>query len=70
MSWQPGQTLDDVEKEVILKAFSFYQGNKTQTAKSLGIAIRTLDNKLERYNGLLFANERVHVEPTTKNSEK
>lgn len=51
ISWQPGMTLESIEKQVILKAFSFYQGNKTKTAQSLGIAIRTLDNKLLSYEG-------------------
>lgn len=47
--WSPGVTLDAIEKQVILKAFRFYRGNKTATAQALGIAIRTLDNKLEKY---------------------
>ena len=47
--WSPGMTLDDMEKLIIIKAYSFYRGNKTMTSNSLGIAIRTLDNKLERY---------------------
>lgn len=49
-AWQPGQTLEMIEKNVILQAFRFYQENKTQTANSLGIAIRTLDSKLEKYS--------------------
>lgn len=47
--WSPGVTLDAIEKQVILKAFRFFRGNKTATATALGIAIRTLDNKLEKY---------------------
>lgn len=47
--WSPGVTLELVEKQVILNAFRFYRGNKTQCAISLGIAIRTLENKLEKY---------------------
>ena len=47
--WQPGRKLEDVEKEVILSAYRFYNENKTRTASSLGIAIRTLDNKLAKY---------------------
>lgn len=47
--WSPGVTLEDVERQVILKAYTFYKGNKTATATALGIAIRTLDNKLEKY---------------------
>ena len=49
INWQPGITLEEIEKQVILKALEFYQGNKTKTALSLGIAVRTLDNKLEKY---------------------
>lgn len=49
ISWEPGITVDIAEKMIILQAFKFYRGNKTQTAQSLGIAIRTLDSKLERY---------------------
>lgn len=51
MLWSPGMTLADVEKEVILKALQFYGGNKTRTAASLDIGVRTIDNKLAIYNG-------------------
>lgn len=47
--WSPGVKLDEIERMVILKAYSFFAKNKTATANALGIAIRTLDNKLERY---------------------
>ena len=47
--WQPGISLESMERQVILAAFRYYRGNKTATAQSLGIAIRTLDNKLEKY---------------------
>lgn len=47
--WQPGITLEQIEKQVILKAFAFFRQNKTQTANALDIAIRTLDHKLEEY---------------------
>lgn len=49
MNWMPGMTLASVERAIIEKAFRFYDGNKTRTAQSLGIAIRTLDNRLEEY---------------------
>jgi len=42
-------SLDDVEKSHILRALAFNQGNKTKTAQSLGITIKTLYNKLHRY---------------------
>lgn len=78
--WQPGQTLDDIEKEAILRAFRFYGGNKTKTAQALGISIRTLEGRLESYerkpNGsghqevnsalTAFHAGRISVEPTTQ----
>lgn len=51
VNWVPGITLEEMEKQCILAAFRFYRGNKTTTAQVLGIAIRTLDNKLEKYDG-------------------
>jgi len=48
-SWQPGQTLDDIERSVILNALKYHQGNRTHTARALGISIRTLRNKLADY---------------------
>lgn len=42
-------TLEQIEKQVILIRFRMYRGNKTQTAISLGINVRTLERKLEDY---------------------
>lgn len=47
--WSPGVSLESIERQVITKAMGFYGGNKTQTANALGIAVRTLDNKLTAY---------------------
>ena len=49
LNWQPGMTLESIEKEAILQAFRYFRGNKTATANALGFAIRTLDAKLEKY---------------------
>lgn len=49
VTWQPGITLEQLEKATIIKALRFFQGNKTLTAQSLGIAVKTLYNKLEQY---------------------
>ncbi len=49
MIWQPGKTLEDAEKDIILEALRFYGNNKSMTSRSLGICVRTLDNKLEQY---------------------
>jgi len=48
-SWLPGETLDAIEKNVILEALKYHHGNRTHTAKALGISIRTLRNKLADY---------------------
>ncbi|NBU21665.1 sigma-54-dependent Fis family transcriptional regulator, partial [bacterium] len=51
-SWTPGQTLDDIERSVIVEALQYHQGNRTHTAKALGISIRTLRNKIADYKRL------------------
>jgi two-component system response regulator FlrC len=48
-NWIPGQTLNDIERNVILEALKYHNGNRTHTAKALGISIRTLRNKLADY---------------------
>ena len=55
--WSPGMKLETLEEHVIIKAYAFYQNNKTATANSLGISIRTLDNKLEKYERNTFEEE-------------
>ena len=47
--WKLGRTLDEIEKNVILDALKHFEGNRTHTAKALGISIRTLRNKLAQF---------------------
>lgn len=47
--WAPGRTLQEIERAVILKSLAFHNGNRTHTARELGISIRTLRNKLNEY---------------------
>jgi hypothetical protein len=49
--WQPGITLEEIEKEVILTAMRFFHNNKTHVAQALGVSIRTIQNKMAKYNG-------------------
>lgn len=43
------QSLEDYERKVIREAFRSCEGNKTKTAKTLGVSIRNLYYKLEKY---------------------
>ncbi len=49
------KSLEELEKEAILKAIKMCKGNKTKAAELLGITVRTLRNKLKQYEkqGLL-----------------
>lgn len=49
VTWQPGVTLAEIEKQIIFKALNFFGGNKTQAAIALGVSVKTLYNKLEQY---------------------
>jgi len=51
-NWVPGRTLDDIERNVILEALEYHHGNRTHTARALGISIRTLRNKIADYKRL------------------
>jgi DNA-binding NtrC family response regulator len=44
-----GTTLDDTERKLILRTLEANGHNKTQTARVLGISLKTLHNKLRRY---------------------
>lgn len=43
-------TLEEVEKTVINATLEDLEGNKTETASKLGISVKTLYNKLEKYS--------------------
>jgi DNA-binding NtrC family response regulator len=45
-----GTSLDDAEKDLILRTLSHSGNNKTQAARILGISLKTLHNKLRRYD--------------------
>jgi DNA-binding NtrC family response regulator len=48
--------LDEVEKTHILRTLTYNHGNKTKTAQSLKITIKTLYNKLHKYGVIQPAN--------------
>ncbi len=45
-----GQTVAEVEQQLILDTLSHCLGNRTHAATILGISIRTLRNKLKEYS--------------------
>jgi two-component system response regulator HydG len=49
VSIQLGRQIKEIEKEIILRTLDYTGGNKTRTAKILGIATKTLYNKLKTY---------------------
>lgn len=50
---EPILALEDIEKNHILRTLAFYEGNKTQSAHALGITLKTLYNKLNRYESVV-----------------
>ena len=46
---QEGATLEDLEKEYIMRVLESFQGNQTKASEVLGIDRRTLYRKLQRY---------------------
>jgi DNA-binding NtrC family response regulator len=56
-SAEPGQTLQDVERDHILSSLRRHDGNRTATALELGISRRTLQYKLSEYVRQGFAVE-------------
>lgn len=46
-----GVPLEELEKQAILNTLKENDGNKTETAEQLGVSVKTLYNKLEKYQG-------------------
>jgi transcriptional regulator with PAS, ATPase and Fis domain len=44
-----GCSLDDVERDLIERTLEFVKGNKARAAEILGVSLKTLYNRLERY---------------------
>ncbi len=43
------KSIKDMEREIILKALDAHAGNRTHTAKALGMSLRTLRHKIKQY---------------------
>lgn len=44
-----GITMEEVEKQMLFHTLNYVDGNKTKAAKMLGISLKTLHNKLNKY---------------------
>ncbi|MFQ6040856.1 MAG: sigma-54-dependent transcriptional regulator [Candidatus Poribacteria bacterium] len=44
-----GMTLKEIEKELILKTLEAFDGNRTKTAETVGVSLRTLHNRLKEW---------------------
>jgi len=49
MEFRPGTTLDEMERELILRTLEHTGGNRTHSAALLGIGVRTLQRKIQTY---------------------
>lgn len=63
MEWSPGMSLEEAERQVIIAALRYHGGNRTHTAQSLKVAVRTVTNKLVKYK------EQGHEVPAPPNGE-
>jgi transcriptional regulator with PAS, ATPase and Fis domain len=51
MSLHPGMTVDEAEQRLIMMTLEHTHDNKTRAADILGISLKTLHNKLNRFRG-------------------
>jgi transcriptional regulator with PAS, ATPase and Fis domain len=49
LDFPPGLTLEDVEKAMIYQTLDRWQGNRTRAAESLGISVRTLQRRVNKW---------------------
>jgi DNA-binding NtrC family response regulator len=47
---QVGTTVDEAERRLIIRTLAYTGNNKTRAAEILGISLKTLHNKLNRYS--------------------
>lgn len=47
-----GNTLEEMERKLIVMTLDHYQGNKKETAEALGISLKTLYNRLNQYKAV------------------
>jgi DNA-binding NtrC family response regulator len=48
--WLVGSPLRDVERDLVLETLANTHGNRTASARLLGVSVRTLRNKIAEYS--------------------
>lgn len=48
IQWQ-GETLKQVEREVLVQAFEHFSGKRVDVARALDVSVRTIANKMDEY---------------------
>jgi two-component system response regulator HydG len=49
---EPGRAIRDVERELIMKTLEHFNGNKRAAARTLGVSLKTLYNRLNEYRAM------------------
>ena len=57
------RTMEEIEKEAILRTLDEAGGNRTEAARRLGIGLRTLQRKLKEYKAQGDAQDRANLAP-------
>lgn len=51
MAFEIGTPLEEVEQQLIMATLDLYRGDKRRTAKALGVSLKTIYNRLNKYSG-------------------
>ncbi len=47
--FDPEKSMNDYEKDILLRTLEYYGGNKSKAARQLGVSRLTLHNKIKEY---------------------
>lgn len=63
--WLVGSPLREVERDLVLETLANTSGNRTETARLLGVSIRTLRNRITEYaaDGIEVPRHETHSAP-------
>lgn len=49
-TWKPGKSISEIEREELIAALWHFDGRTDKVAESLGVSVRTVQNKILRYD--------------------